>query len=61
MSYFFSKEDLAARAQAAGLEAVEAEYVCVFNTNRKTGQQLRRVFVHGVFRKPAAGDEGPGC
>jgi hypothetical protein len=34
------------------LEVVECEYVCVVNKNRKTGQALRRAFVHGVFKKP---------
>jgi hypothetical protein len=52
LSYFFSTQDLAARAEAAGLQVEEAEYACVCNTNRKTGQQLRRVFVHGVFSRP---------
>jgi methyltransferase-like protein 6 len=54
ISYFFSKEDLAEKVQASGLEVAELEYVCVYNTNRKTGLKLKRVFVHGVFRKPAA-------
>jgi hypothetical protein len=24
----------------------------VYNRNRRTGQEMKRVFVHGVFRKP---------
>jgi hypothetical protein len=60
LSYFFSTEDLAARARSAGLQVQEADYVCVLNTNRKTGQQLRRVFVHGVFSKPGGGGAAGG-
>ena len=52
LSYFFSLEDLQARAEAAGFEVEEARYICVINRNKKTGAELRRVFVHGVFMKP---------
>lgn len=52
LAYFYTTEELAGLAVAAGLEVVECEYVCVVNKNRKTGQALRRAFVHGVFRKP---------
>lgn len=58
LAYFYTKEELSSLAAAAGLETMECEYVCVVNSNRKTGQQLRRTFVHGVFRKPAAADGG---
>jgi ubiquinone/menaquinone biosynthesis C-methylase UbiE len=53
ISYFFSKQDLAEKARTAGLEVDELEYACVYNTNRKTGLKLKRVFVHGIFHKPA--------
>jgi methyltransferase-like protein 6 len=52
LACFFTTHELAGLAAAVGLEVVECEYVCVINRNRKTGQELRRVFVHGVFRKP---------
>lgn len=51
-SYFFSVEELSRRAREAGLEVEETKYICVHNTNRKKGLQLKRVFVHGVFRRP---------
>lgn len=51
LAYFYTTEELAGLAAAAGLEVVECDYVCVVNRNRKTGQALRRAFVHGVFRK----------
>ncbi|KAG1674474.1 hypothetical protein FOA52_003079 [Chlamydomonas sp. UWO 241] len=58
LAYFFSLDDLSGKAEAAGLEVVEAKYVCVVNRNKKTGVELRRVFVHGVFRKPVAEEPG---
>lgn len=52
LAYFYTTDELAGLATAAGLEVVDCEYVCVFNRNRKTGLELRRTFVHGVFRRP---------
>lgn len=52
LACFYTTDDLAGLARAAGLQVVECEYVCVVNRNRASGQQLRRAFVHGVFRKP---------
>jgi hypothetical protein len=52
LAYFYTTQELAGLASAAGLEVLECDYVCVVNKNRKTGQALRRAFVHGVFRKP---------
>ncbi|KAF6257122.1 S-adenosyl-L-methionine-dependent methyltransferase [Scenedesmus sp. NREL 46B-D3] len=52
LAYFYTTQELAGLAAAAGLVVVECEYVCVFNRNRKTGLELRRTFVHGVFRRP---------
>jgi methyltransferase-like protein 6 len=51
LAYFFSTADMQQRACAAGFEVLECEYACVINTNRRTGEALQRVFVHGVFRK----------
>jgi len=52
ISYFFTVEDLAGRAEAVGMEVLECEYACVINQNRKSGKEMKRAFVHGVFRKP---------
>lgn len=52
LAYFFSVDDLAGLAEAAGLQVIECDVVRVTNRNRKTGQVLRRAFVHGLFRKP---------
>lgn len=52
LCYFFSTEDLAAQAKAAGFTTEECSYVCVQLFNRKKKFLMRRVFVHGVFRKP---------
>jgi SAM-dependent methyltransferase len=54
LAYFFTPQELAGMAESVGFEVVESDWVCVYNKNRKTGQQLKRVFVHGVFRRPAA-------
>jgi methyltransferase-like protein 6 len=52
LAYFYEPKELAGMAVAAGFEVLECEYVCVHNKNRKTGQLLKRVFVHGMFRRP---------
>lgn len=52
LAYFFSTEDLEQRATEVGFEVIECKYVCVNNRNRKTGQLLRRVFVHAILSKP---------
>lgn len=52
LAYFYTVEELSGLAKAAGLEVLECSYVCVINRNRKTGQELRRAFVHGLFKRP---------
>ena len=52
LAYFFSCEDVAGKARAAGFRIRECKYVCVCNHNRKTGVSLRRVFVHLVAEVP---------
>ena len=52
LCYFFSTEDLEAKAKAAGFVKEECSYVCVQLLNRRKKFLMRRVFVHGVFRKP---------
>eukprot|EP00581_Thalassiosira_minuscula_P008510 CAMPEP_0183707896 /NCGR_PEP_ID=MMETSP0737-20130205/4316_1 /TAXON_ID=385413 /ORGANISM="Thalassiosira miniscula, Strain CCMP1093" /LENGTH=378 /DNA_ID=CAMNT_0025935635 /DNA_START=9 /DNA_END=1145 /DNA_ORIENTATION=- len=51
---FFSVESTKELFESAGFTTVELRYCTVFNHNRKTGQKLKRVFVHGVFEKPAS-------
>ncbi|KXZ54894.1 hypothetical protein GPECTOR_4g966 [Gonium pectorale] len=58
MAYFFSTEELDHRAACAGFRTAECKYVTVVNRNRKTGMELRRVFVHGVFEKVGSTAEG---
>lgn len=52
LCYFFSTEDLESRMKQAGFETVECEYACTEMRNRKKNVQMKRVFVHGIFRKP---------
>ena len=52
---FFSIESTRELFETAGFKTVELRYCTVFNNNRKTGQKLKRVFVHGVFEKPISG------
>lgn len=52
LCYFFSVEDLEETMLRAGFERVECQYACVSLRNRRRGLDMRRVFVHGVFRRP---------
>ena len=52
LCYFFSTEDLEAKAKSAGFVKEDCSYVCVQLLNRRKNFLMRRVFVHGVFRKP---------
>lgn len=52
LSYFFSKEDLQMKLEAAGFRTLECKYACVSLHNHKTGLKMNRVFVHGIFQKP---------
>ena len=40
------------RAEAAGFETVECAYHCVVVHNRQLRLDMKRVFVHGLFRRP---------
>jgi methyltransferase-like protein 6 len=51
ISYYFDLASLAQTVELAGLQVIELSYACVYNKNRKTGDVMRRVFVHGVFIK----------
>ena len=65
LARFFLVDEIRDAFANAGFEEVtdrdDAEpvrYCCVHNENRKKGIKMRRVFVHGVFRKPRErGDE----
>jgi hypothetical protein len=47
--HYFTIEYLRSLAKEVGFEVIECYYATVINRNRKTGQALYRVFVHGVF------------
>lgn len=51
LCYYFSLEYLANLVAQCGLRVVELKYATVINRNRKTNEEMRRVFVHGVFAK----------
>ncbi len=53
LAYFFNLQDIKERAAAAGFEAVELKYACVYNRMHKEGGVVlvERAFVHGVFRR----------
>ena len=49
---FFSVASARSLFESVGFDTLELRYCTVYNRNRKTGQEMKRVFVHGVFRKP---------
>lgn len=51
LCYYFSLEYLREIVENAGLQIVELKYATIINRNRKTGEEMRRVFLHGVFSK----------
>ena len=51
LCYFYTTEDLTQKAAAAGFKAVECKYACTRLINRAKEFEMKRVFVHGVFRK----------
>lgn len=52
LSRFFSLDTIRDIFEPAGFIMEELRYATVFNNNRKTGERLKRAFVHAVFRKP---------
>ena len=54
LSRFFHCETVQKLFEEAGYTTEELRYATVFNINRKTKQKLKRVFVNGIFRKPAS-------
>jgi len=52
LAYFFDLETISQLAVTSGFEVVECQYACTILLNRKKeGRDMKRVFVHGVFRK----------
>ena len=59
LAYFFTLGRLRALCAAAGLEEVESRVLVRSYTNRAENVTLRRLFVHGVFRKGVGIASGP--
>lgn len=57
LCYYFSLEYLRSVVEEAGLRVVELKYATVINRNRKTNEEMHRVFVHGVFAKCSSEEE----
>ena len=55
LAYYFDIEYVRLIVARAGLEVVELSYATVESVNRKTAVRMKRVFVHGVFRKGLIG------
>ncbi|KAK3011104.1 hypothetical protein RJ639_010598 [Escallonia herrerae] len=51
-SYFFSLDSTRDLFIAAGFIEQELEYCCIKSVNRRNGKSMRRVWIHGKFRKP---------
>jgi tRNAThr (cytosine32-N3)-methyltransferase len=54
LAHYFETQEVAALLEGAGCTVLELAYHTVANTNRKTGQLLRRVFVHALARRDRA-------
>ena len=52
LAYFFTLAEVDTLMRNAGLVIEELSHACVTNFNRKTGTEMKRVFVHAVGRKP---------
>lgn len=50
--YYFSLDDVRTLVESVGFEVSELEYTFRIIRNRKTGMEMRRIFVVGRFRKP---------
>lgn len=51
-SYYFSLDILRELFTKAGFVEIESQFCCVQLLNRRKGQKMRRVWVHGKFQKP---------
>eukprot|EP01018_Ginkgo_biloba_P034208 Gb_23036 [translate_table: standard] len=52
LSYYFSLDILRELFTSAGFVEIEIKFCCVQLLNRRKGQKMRRVWVHGKFQKP---------
>ena len=52
LSRFFNLDTIREIFESVGFITEELRYATVYNDNRKTGERLKRAFVHAVFRKP---------
>jgi methyltransferase-like protein 6 len=52
LAYFFTLTEVETLMRDVGLMIEELSHACVTNINRKTGTEMKRVFVHAVGRKP---------
>jgi SAM-dependent methyltransferase len=50
-AYYFDLNYIRQLCQDVDLEVLELEYATVINKNRKTNKVMKRVFIHGVFKK----------
>jgi methyltransferase-like protein 6 len=51
LSFYFDLNYVKTLVEACGLEIIELNYATVCLKNRRTGKDLHRVFVHGVFKR----------
>lgn len=58
LSYYFDIDNFVTLAKAASFSVIEIKYATVINRNRKSGVEMRRVFLHAVLQKDCVGCEG---
>lgn len=51
LCYYFSIEYIKELAIQANFQVIELKYACVKNVNRKSGKEMKRVFIHVVLQK----------
>ena len=51
-AHFFTVEELRSLGESVGFKAEGVRYITVINRNKKTGAEMKRVFVHAQFIKP---------
>lgn len=51
-SYFFSLDTVRELFLGAGFIELELEYCCIKSVNRRKGNTMRRVWIHGKFQRP---------
>jgi len=53
LSHYFTLPEISALMEAAGFSVLELDFHLVENVNRKTGQNLKRVFLHCLAKRNA--------